>query len=120
MAARQPQNLGALLRTARLEAGLSIRQVAKLADINHSYLTKLETGQYDNPSAVHLQRLADVLELDPSDLLSFIGVEPASTLPPPRVYFRRKFGLSQTQADHLSRLIADYTKAPNQKETHDS
>lgn len=119
MTTEQPQTLAKRLRTARLEAGLSIRQAAKLADMNHSYLTKLETGQYDNPSAVHLQRLADVLELDPSDLLSFIGVDPGSTLPPPRVYFRRKFGLSQTQADHLSRLIADYTKPSNPKETHD-
>jgi transcriptional regulator with XRE-family HTH domain len=120
MTPKQPQSLGQVLRGARLETGLSIRQVAKAAGLDHSYLVKLETDQMDNPSAAYLQRLADVLELDASDLLEFIGVDPASTLPPPRVYFRRKFGLSDAEAERLSRLISDYTKPPNSKETHDS
>lgn len=119
MATNQPQTLGVKLRAARLEAGLSIRQLAKAAGINHSYLVKLENDQNDNPSAAHLQRLADVLEIDASDLLSFIGVEPPSTLPSPHVYFRRKFGLSDAEAARLSRLIAEYTnKPPNQGERH--
>ena len=119
MTTKQPQTLGQVLRGARLTAGLSIRQVARSADINHSYLVKLENDQNGNPSAAHLQRLADVLELDASDLLKFIGVEPAGTLPAPRVYFRRKFGLSNAEAERLSRLIADYTKPSNSKETND-
>lgn len=109
MATNQPPTLGTCLRTARLEAGLSIRQLARLAGINHSYLVKLETDQNDNPSAAHLQRLADVLEIDASDLLAFIGVEPSAALPSPRVYFRRKFGISEAEAAHLSRLIEEYT-----------
>jgi len=116
---KQPQTLGQVLRTARLEAGLSIRQVARSADINHSYLVKLENDQNDNPSAAHLQRLADVLELDASELLKFIGVESSATLPSPRVYFRRKFGLSDAEAARLTRIIADYTKPSNSKETNE-
>jgi len=92
--------------------------VAKAADINHSYLVKLELDQADNPSAAYLQRLADVLEIDPSDLLAFIGVEPSATLPSPRVYFRRKFGISDAEAARLSRLIEDYTKPPNEGDHH--
>lgn len=119
MATKQPKTLGTRLRASRLKAGLSIRQLARLADINHSYLVKLETDQNDNPSAAHLQRLADVLEIDASDLLAFIGVEPSSALPPPRVYFRRKFGLSSAEAARLSRLIEEYTtKPPNQGDHH--
>lgn len=119
MATKQPLSLGVRLRTARLEAGLSIRQLARAAGINHSYLVKLENDQNDNPSAAHLQRLADVLEIDASDLLSFIGVEPSSTLPSPRIYFRRKFGLSDAEAARLSRLIAEYTNRPsNQGDRH--
>ena len=119
MATNQPQTLGATLRVARHEAGLSIRQLARAAEIHHSYLVKLENDQNDNPSAAHLQRLADVLEIDASDLLSFIGVEPPSTLPSPRVYFRRKFGLSDAEAARLSSLIAEYTnKPPNQGDRH--
>ena len=119
MTTKRQQTLGAFLRAARLETGLSIRQLARLADINHSYLNKLENDQNDNPSAAHLQRLADVLEIDASGLLKFIGVEPSATLPSPRVYFRRKFGMSNAEAARLSRLIAEYTKPPNSKETND-
>lgn len=119
MTPQRPHSLGQALRIARHEAGLSTRQVAKLAGITHGYLTKLENDQIESPAAAYLQHLADVLELDGSDLLRFIGVEPASTLPPPRTYFRRKFGLSDAEAERLSRLIADYTKPPNHKETHE-
>src|SRR5437773_8917748 len=101
MTTKGPETLGATLRAARLEAGLSVRQLARAAGINHSYLVKLETDQNDNPSAAHLQRLADALELDASDLLAFIGVEPSATLPSPRVYLRRKFGLSEADAARL-------------------
>lgn len=119
MSPTQPQSLGQILRAARVEAGLSIRQAAKAADINHSYLVKLENDQNEHPSAPYLQRLADVLELDASDLLKFIGVEPASTLPAPPIYFRRKFGLSEAEAERLSRLIQDYTNKPsNQGDRH--
>jgi transcriptional regulator with XRE-family HTH domain len=119
MTTKGPQTLGAYLRTARLEAELSIRQLARAAGINHSYLVKLENDQNDNPSAAYLQRLADVLEIDASDLLAFIGVEPPSTLPSPRVYFRRKFGLSDAEAARLSRLISEYTnKASNEGDHH--
>ena len=116
----QRQSLGQVLRAARLEAGLSTRQVATAAGLTHGYLVKLELDRIDNPSAAYLQRLADVLELDTGDLLSFIGVEPAATLPSPRVYFRRKLGVSDAEAARLSRLIADNTKPPNFKETHDT
>jgi transcriptional regulator with XRE-family HTH domain len=114
MTTRHPQTLGSLLRAARREAGLSIRELARLARINHSYLVKLETDQNDNPSAAHLQRLADVLELDAHDLLAFIGVDPSAALPSPRVYFRRKLGVSEAEAARLARLIEDPTKSPNQ------
>jgi len=119
MSPQESHSLGQVLRAARLEAGLSTRQVAKLAELTHGYLTKLENDQIDSPAAAYLQRLADVLELDASDLLKFIGVEASATLPSPRVYFRRKFGLSNAEAEHLSRLIADYTKPiNNSKENH--
>ena len=120
MTPQSSPSLGGILRAARLEAGLSVRQVARIAGLTHGYLTKLENDQIDNPAAVYLQRLAEALELDASDLLVFIGIEAASTLPSPRVYFRRKFGLSDAEAERLSHLIADYTKPPNNsKETHD-
>jgi transcriptional regulator with XRE-family HTH domain len=119
MTSPQPSGLGQTLRAARLEAGLSVRQVARLAELTHGYLTKLENDQIEQPSAAYLARLADVLELDASDLLAYIGVDPRTTLPSPRVYFRRKFGVNEAEAERLSRLIADATKLPNPKEIHE-
>jgi transcriptional regulator with XRE-family HTH domain len=104
MATNKP-TLGARLRTARLEAGLTVRELARLAGMNHSYLVKLETDQKDNPSAEKLQRLAEVLEIDASEMLSYIGVEPASTLPPATMYFRRKYGMNERDAEEIANIV---------------
>ena len=108
--------LGAYLREARTHAGLSIRELARLAGINHSYLVKLETDQKDNPSADVLQRLAEALELDPTEILGFIGIAPSSLLPPARVYYRKKYGLSEADARRAAALIEQYTKKGKDKE----
>lgn len=110
------QTLGEYLRAARKRAGLSIRQLGNLSGISHGYLVKLELGQKDNPSAEHLARLAEVLEIDVSELLAFIGVEPSAALPPPHVYFRRKYGLSDTDADELTQIIGEYTTKQRREE----
>ena len=106
----QPEKLtlGAHLKATRMKAGLSIRGLAALADMNSSYLLKIESEQNDNPSAEKLQRLAEVLELDPAELLAFIGVKPASTLPAVRTYFRRKFGVNADEAEVMAQLIEKY------------
>lgn len=101
--------LGEYIRSARNEAGLSIRQLASLAGMNHSYLVKIETDQNDSPSADVLQRIAEVLEIDASELLAFVGVKPSSILPPATVYFRKKFGMSEAEAIEATRLIEQFT-----------
>jgi transcriptional regulator with XRE-family HTH domain len=102
------QTLGEYLREARKKAHLTVRQLGNLSSMSHGYLVKVELGQITNPSAEYLVRLADILELDVSELLAFIGVEPSTTLPPPHVYFRRKYGLSDTDAKELTQIIEDY------------
>ncbi|WP_410671269.1 helix-turn-helix domain-containing protein [Amycolatopsis sp. cmx-4-68] len=102
------QTLGDYLRAARTKAGLSVRQLGTLSGMSHGYLVKLELGQQERPSAEHLMRLAEVLELDAVELLRFIGVEPTRVLPSAQVYFRRKYGLSDAEAEDLSRVVEDY------------
>ena len=114
------KTLGAYLRAARLKAGLSTHQLAARAHINQSYLVKLETDQNDHPSAETLQRLSDALRLDEAKLLQFIGVKPASVLPTPRVYFRRKLGVGAQEAAVLARLIEDYQQQRKEDPTHDN
>jgi transcriptional regulator with XRE-family HTH domain len=115
----QPATLGATLRSARIAAGLSVRQLAHEAGMNHSYLVKLETDQYDNPSADILQRLAEALGIDPSELLRFIGIKEASTLPPLRGYFRRKLGVDADEAEVLAQLIENYRKEREEGQSYD-
>lgn len=105
------RTLGTYLREARTAAGFSIRGLAEQAGIGHPYLVKLEHDQNDRPSADILQRLADALGIEAGELLGYIGVKPASTLPSPRVYFRRKLGINADEAAVLAKLIEDYQQA---------
>src|SRR6266516_2783084 len=94
-----PTALGAYVRAERERAGLSIRQLAGLVGVHASSIMRLESGQHTSPSPDLLQRLADVLELDPGELLAFIGVKPS--LPEPRIYLRKKYGMSEAEAQEI-------------------
>lgn len=99
------ESLAAHLRQAREQSGLSIRELAKqVGGVHHSYLARIENGETANPSTDLLQRLADVLNVDSADLLAYVNV----TLPEPRAYFRRKFGVDAEEADVLARLIEEH------------
>ena len=108
--------LGDYLRAARTRAGLSVRELERLTGVANHYLTKLETGFKTKPSAEVLIKLADALELDTSELLAFIGVNPASVLPPADIYFRKRYGMSEDQARQAAELIEERygtaTKSP--------
>ena len=86
---RQPVTLASVIRQARKAPGLSIRQLAQVVGAHHSLLARIELGEVTRPSPDMVQRIADTLELDPSALLTFIGVKPTTVLPAPRIYFRR-------------------------------
>lgn len=55
------QNLGRVIREARLLAGISQEDLALMADIDRSYVSQLERG-IANPSLLILHRLAKVLK----------------------------------------------------------
>lgn len=67
MAVRQrrtpPPEMGETLRNARHRSGLSLRDVAGRAQITHSYLSHLESGERC-PSRTIAGRLADALALN--------------------------------------------------------
>jgi transcriptional regulator with XRE-family HTH domain len=99
-------SIGDLIRAYREAAGYSVRQLATMAGIHHSYLARLERGDKEKPTYEVLQRLADALEIDAGELLSFIGVRP--TLPAPRVYYRRAFRLTDEEADEADRRMQEF------------
>lgn len=103
----KPDTLGTFIASQRARMGLSQRQLAALAGVHHSLIARLESGEIvAGRSPEHIQAIADVLEVDVSELLSFVGIKPS--LPEPRVYFRRKFGVNAKDADILAQLIENY------------
>jgi transcriptional regulator with XRE-family HTH domain len=56
------------LRRIRHAKGMSQDDLAYAADVSRSYLSQLEKGSYYASLKV-IGRIADVLEIDPSDLL---------------------------------------------------
>ncbi|RFP59364.1 XRE family transcriptional regulator [Luteimonas weifangensis] len=57
--------MGEALRFCRERRELSLREAGLLADVDHAYIHRLETGQKESPSAEVLERLTRVLK--PSD-----------------------------------------------------
>lgn len=101
----EPKTLASVVREAREAAGLSIRQLATLVGLDFSVLSRIEAGKVARPSPEVLQNLAEVLELDAAELLTFIGVK--MTLPEPKVYFRRAYGFSEREAEEAATIIAE-------------
>lgn len=61
----QPNGLGAALSKLRDRRTLSIRELSTLADVDHAYIYRLETGEKTNPSDEALEKLTRGLK--PSD-----------------------------------------------------
>jgi transcriptional regulator with XRE-family HTH domain len=105
--------LGALIAARREALGLSQRQLAARADVDSSVVSRLENNRFEQPSALLLQRLADALSTNVSELLAFVGVRPE--LPEPRAYFRRKLGMNAKEADVLARLVEGFDGGKRQE-----
>jgi transcriptional regulator with XRE-family HTH domain len=56
------------LKRHRKSKGLSLRQFAALADIDHAMIDRYERG-VTNPSLTTIARLAEALEIEAADLL---------------------------------------------------
>ena len=67
--------LGFLLQNLREERGLSLRELALLADIDHAYIYRLETGAKELPSDEVLSRLIRALKAPrrEADMLRYLA-----------------------------------------------
>ncbi len=59
--------LSEAISKARAKKGISLRELARLTDVQHSHLSELETGKRPNPRWLTLARVARALnmKLDP-------------------------------------------------------
>lgn len=70
----QEKSIGEIIAEAREKKGLSQRQLAKLAKINNSELSKIEAGIRKDPSPKILRKISNVLDVNYSDLMYMIGL----------------------------------------------
>ncbi|MGB7290994.1 MAG: helix-turn-helix transcriptional regulator [Thermodesulfobacteriota bacterium] len=70
--------LGALLRYLREERKLSLRELAQLAEIDHAYIYRLETGDKGSPSEEILSKLIRALKPGKreADMLRYLAKYP--------------------------------------------
>lgn len=95
-------DLGRLLHYQRQKLGLRTIDVATLADVAESQVSRYEQG-ISRPRTDVLERLARALQLSPADLFTLAGYAVPNTLPTLRPYLRTKYGLSSsaiTEVEH--------------------
>jgi len=70
--------LGFLLQNLREERRLSLRELAQLADIDHAYIYRLETGAKESPSDEVLSKLIRALKAPKreTDMLRYLAAHP--------------------------------------------
>jgi len=85
------KRLGALIRQYRAAAGLSLRQLEELTDIDDSLLTRMEQGAILTPAPDKLSRIAEALNLPLADMYAIAGYDSPSELPTLKPYLRTKY-----------------------------
>lgn len=68
------KTIGEVIAEAREKKGLSQRQLAKLANINNSELSKIEAGIRKDPSPKILRKISTIIDVNYSDLMYIIGL----------------------------------------------
>ncbi len=100
-----PTTLGTVLRQLRIQAGLSMYQLAQRAGLNRSTLMRIEDGTFAQPSVETLNALAHALEIEPEELYDAIWQDSGQPLPSPAIYFRSKYQLSDRQIAELESTL---------------
>ncbi len=76
------QTFGGLIKNARQEQGFSQRELAKIIDINFTYLSKLENNRVlYPPSEAAIRAIAKTLDLNEEELIFLAGRLPECNFP---------------------------------------
>lgn len=100
------EKLGAFIRQQRTSAQLSLRKLARMADVSDPYLSQIERG-LRRPSADILQRVAEALRISAESLYYQAGLltEPDSDL---RARIRVEPGLTESQKRTLIEVYESF------------
>ena len=105
MTDHQAEELGDLIRRGRKQKGLTLYGLADLAEMDFSWLSRLEHGRYTSPNPAQLARLAEVLDIDPARIDAVTHEYLAESMPSTRTYLRSKEKLSPEGMDALERAL---------------
>lgn len=111
--------LGAYLEHIRIDAGLTMRQLAAATDIPLTTLNRLLKDEVVKPSPAHLARIAAALELDPADVFMVAGLPLPKSLPSVDVVLRAEYGLSDAGLAEAKRFITEIADRERTQERQD-
>ena len=99
---QQAKTLGSLLKQKREALGLSLRQLAKVAEVNDVNIFRLERGDWAAPAPDKLARIAEALGLSLADVYALADYAVPTDLPSFKPYLRTKYrSLPQEEVDKI-------------------
>ncbi|MEN3283359.1 MAG: Helix-turn-helix domain [Solirubrobacteraceae bacterium] len=105
MTEAKAKQLGRLLAKARERQGLTTREVAESQDFTHVWVHRVEQGEFRQPTAQWLWRLAEVLKLDPARIDRLMGESLSSNIPNLHTYFRLGSNASEAEIAELEAAV---------------
>jgi transcriptional regulator with XRE-family HTH domain len=69
-------SFGRLLRDKRVEKGFSLRKFAEAVGVSPTYLSQVEQGNCDPPTASRVRRMAEILGENADELIALAGRVP--------------------------------------------
>lgn len=98
--------LGRVIRSLRESQGVTATALAKEAGISRSYLSYLETGQFNEIGVEKLAAIVRALKVSAEEVLARAGyLEGQGVLPEPEAYLKSKLGLKPGEAREAVRFI---------------
>ncbi len=107
MTKEQARRIGRMIATARRNRGWSTRRLGMETGFTHSWISRLEHGDYASPASDKLARVAEALGIDPDRFERIAKGQMSGNLPGLRTYFRAKYELTQEEIDEIERTVND-------------
>jgi len=120
MTQAQAQRIGRMIAVARRNKGWSTRRLSLEAGVTHTWLFKLQQGEYLAPAPDRLTRIAEVLGIDPERFERIAKGHVSGSLPGVRTYFRAKYDLSAEEIDQIERTVAEVQHNHERRDAHDN
>jgi transcriptional regulator with XRE-family HTH domain len=73
---RRRQTFGDILRDKRVANGYSLRKFAELVGVSPTYLSQVEHGNVDSPTAERVKRMAELLDENSDEWIALAGRVP--------------------------------------------